>query len=82
MNEKEVEKKLKKVISEVFTSPGDKSSDLERDRSEYENWDSLAHMQLVSEIESSFDISFEMDEIAEIVKASDFLILIQTKLKK
>lgn len=29
----------------------------------FEKWDSLKHLQLVSELEDSFDIEFEMDDI-------------------
>lgn len=30
-----------------------------------ENWDSVGHMTLISELEDAFDISFETDDIVE-----------------
>ena len=52
----------------------------EMDRSEFENWDSLSHMQLISEIENAFSLSFEMDEVVEINKPEDLVRLVEKKI--
>lgn len=31
-----------------------------------ENWDSVGHMSLIAELESEFDIMFEMDDIIDL----------------
>lgn len=69
--------KLEKIFLDIFQDI--KNFDFDKDRSEFENWDSLNHMQLVSEIESQFKINFEMDEISEINKPQDLLDLINKK---
>lgn len=75
----EIEKNFKKIFLTVFQNIDSGNFDFGKDRSEFENWDSLTHMQLVSEIESAFNVSFEMDEIAVINKPQDFITLIQKK---
>lgn len=77
---KEVEKKLKKIFSKIFPNLVD--VDLKKDRNSFENWDSLNHLQLVSEIETSFGINLEISEIAGIEKGADFIPLILLKSKK
>jgi len=71
-----MEDKLKEIFLKVF--PNDEF-DLNKDRSQFENWDSLAHLQLTSDIESSFNIKFEMDDIVDIQKPKDLLDLIEKK---
>jgi acyl carrier protein len=36
-------------------------------------WDSLNHLNLILELESEFDVSFDPDEIAEIKSAKDIV---------
>ncbi len=71
--------KLVELFSNVFPSLTKDSFNLDQDRTTFENWDSLSHMQLVSEIEQSFNVSFEMEEIVDISKPADFLALITKK---
>lgn len=45
-----------------------------------ERWDSLHHLTLVSEIEDSFDIDLEPEEIAEMTDFSRVVEMVKSKL--
>ena len=45
-----------------------------------ENWNSLRHLNLVSELEDEFDVEFEPEEIAEMISVGKILETIQSKL--
>ena len=54
----------KSILNKEFTSD------------KVENWDSLAHLQLVAELEETFDIMFDTDDIFELTsydKGKDIL---------
>jgi len=40
---------------------------------DYEEWDSLAHINIVTQIEADFDISFTLDEIEEFYSVKNIL---------
>jgi acyl carrier protein len=40
-------------------------------REDFEEWDSMAHLVLVSDIEQEFDIIFSDDEVTSIITISD-----------
>lgn len=79
MKKEEIEKKVTAVFLESFDYLDKKTFTLEKDRNEFEDWDSLSHMQLVSSIEEQFDVSFDMDEVVDIQKPADFVSLIAKK---
>jgi acyl carrier protein len=56
--------KLMKALSEVLDVPVDLIND-DSDQDSLPNWDSLAMVNLIMELETLFDISFEILEIAE-----------------
>lgn len=78
---KSPEEKIKKIFAKTFPNLKIDKFNIDTPREKFENWDSLTHLQLVSEIEGSFKINFDIDEIAEIEKPSDFLKLIKNKTK-
>ena len=45
-----------------------------------ENWDSMGQLNLVVELESEFDVSFEPDEINQMKSFSDIISVLKTKL--
>jgi len=67
-----MEKKLLDVISDVLGIEKTKIF-LETKRTDIEKWDSLAHIQLVAEIEDRFGVSIPIEEVAAIKKISDFM---------
>lgn len=59
-----MEQKIREIMAEVFEVPVDqlKGSFTQHD---IENWDSLHHLNLIVELESAFDVSYEPEEIGE-----------------
>lgn len=45
-----------------------------------ENWNSLRHLNLVSELEEAFDMEFEPEEIADMHSVHSIIEIIQKKL--
>ena len=48
---------------------------------DYDNWDSFAHLNIITFAESKFDITFSLDESIEIKSANDLLNCINSHLK-
>ncbi len=62
--------KLTEIISETFEI--DASKITEKDNIvNYENWDSMTHMILITSIEDMFEIELTNDEIVEMKTVSD-----------
>ena len=72
------EDKIKEIFVKIFPEIVD-DFDLNRDQSDYENWDSFTHVNLVSEIEDQFNVELETDEIVSISSAKSALELIKKK---
>ena len=79
MEESEIREKVKKVFSDVFSI---QDLDFRKKQDDFENWDSLAHMQLVNGIESEFGLQFEMEEIVDIQTPEGFVSLVKKKILK
>ncbi|HOA80929.1 MAG TPA: acyl carrier protein [Defluviitaleaceae bacterium] len=47
--------------------------DLSTNRENIDEWDSLAHLQIISEVEDKFAISIPFEEVSDIKSLSDFL---------
>ena len=48
---------------------------------EIPNWDSMNHVSLISEIESYFDVEFDLDDLIEMNNVASILNALSTKLK-
>jgi len=64
------EEKLKEILVKVLLVDGTKIND-RMSRKDVEEWDSMAHLMLVSEIESEFGIMMSDDDITEIKTVDD-----------
>ena len=62
---------LYEIVSNVFNVPVSQVSD-ESGEGTIEGWDSFNVYVLLDEIESAYDIKFNLDEILEIKKVGDF----------
>ena len=62
---------LYQIVSNVFNVPISQISD-ESGEETIEGWDSFNVYILLDEIESAYDIKFNLDETLEIKKVSDF----------
>ena len=64
------EEKLKEILVKVLLVDGTKIND-RMSRKDVEEWDSMAHLMLVSEIESEFGVMMSDDDITEIETVGD-----------
>jgi acyl carrier protein len=72
-----VNDKLKDILAKVLLKDKNEIGD-GMSRKSVEEWDSMAHLMLVSEIESAFEVALSDDDIMEIQTVGD----IKQKLKK
>lgn len=66
----EFEEKLLEILSKVFLLDKDKITDDLR-RKDFEPWDSMNHLILVTEIENEFEIFFEDEEVVDLWTVGD-----------
>ena len=64
------DKKLKNILAKVLLIDETEISD-EMSRKNVKEWDSMAHLMLVSEIESAFEVTMDDDDIMEIQTVAD-----------
>ena len=48
-------------------------------QNDYENWDSFAHLRIISEIEEKFSIQLDVEDVIYITNAFGFLKIIKNK---
>ena len=75
----DAEDTLAEIISKVLLLDTNELTD-DLKRGDYEPWDSMAHLVLVSEIENKFDIVFEDDEVVDIWTVADIRSLLSKKI--
>jgi acyl carrier protein len=68
---------FRKVLNEASLEITDQLS-----ASDVDNWDSLSHMLLISEIESAFNIKFKLKELNKMKNVGDLISIISTKLEE
>jgi acyl carrier protein len=73
------EDKLLDVLSKVLLLDKEKITDDLR-RKDFEPWDSMAHLVLVSEIENEFEIFFEDEEVVDLWTVGDIKKVLGSKL--
>ena len=64
------EEKLRKILAKVLLLEESEVSD-NLSRKDIEAWDSLAHLMLISEVESAFQVMISDDDIVAINKVDD-----------
>ncbi len=72
-----MEEKTKAIFLNVFPEINELSFDWNKEQNNYENWDSFAHLRIVTEIEEKFGIALEMDDFVYIKSAAGFLKIIK-----
>ncbi len=65
MADGDVEERIKKVFTSVFESVKYEDVVFDGKHEEFDEWDSLTHMNLVSALEEEFGISLSVDDISE-----------------
>ena len=61
MNRQEIFEKLNEIFSDVFDEEITLTPETTAD--DIEDWDSLTHITLISEVEDAFDIKFAMKDV-------------------
>ena len=79
MEDKETLKRINEVISKYLKIPVDKLKD-DISYEEESAWDSVAHLKMISELESLFKIKFEIDEIVSLENVGKIKKLVLKKL--
>ena len=74
-----IDEKLKDILAKVLLINEIEISD-GMSRKSVEEWDSMAHLMLVNEIESAFKVTMDDDEIMDILKYSEMALLRRRKL--
>ena len=78
MKTEEITGKLKSVFEKVLEEK-DITITREMTAQDVEKWDSLRHVQLISEVESAFGIKFKLREIMSMNNVGDLIDLIDIK---
>jgi len=78
MKNEETTGKLKSVFEKVLEE-NDITITREMTAKDIENWDSLRHIQLISEVERAFGIKFKLREVVSMKNVGDLIDLIHAK---
>ncbi len=78
MNKEEITGKLKTVFEKVFQEK-DLTITREMTAEDIEEWDSLRHIQLITEVEMAFGTKFRLREVLSMKNVGDLIDLIHTK---
>lgn len=79
MNEIIVLEQLNEILIDILDREDIKIS-IDSRIEDYDEWDSLAHINIVTQIESDFNIKFTLDEIEEFYSVKNILNLIIKKM--
>ena len=71
---------LTKIFRDVFADSSIEIND-EMSSRDVENWDSLAHLLMLKQVESEFKITFKIREMATIQNVGDLIKVIEEKLE-
>lgn len=71
-----MEEKVLEILKEVLE---DENVNIETSQENNSIWDSLRHLNLIVELESEFDVSFEPEEIAEMTSAHKIIEVLSSK---
>ena len=70
--------KLREVMAEIFKIPADSVTDT-LTMEDVEKWNSLSHLELVLELQDQFGVSFEPEEIIDLVSVAKIKELLGNK---
>ena len=74
MTKQEIFEKLNEVFSDVFDE--DITVTADTTAADIEDWDSLTHITLISEVEDTFDIKFSMKEVLNMKNVGEMVDII------
>jgi len=68
-----LEDNIKTIFLDTFPNMKENEFDLDKRQEEYENWDSFAHLNLITMAESKFGINLSVDDATSIISARNLL---------
>ena len=71
-----MEEKVIDILKEVFEC---ENIDSTCSQANCDAWDSLRHLNIIVELESEFDVTFEPDEIASMKSFKDIMVILNRK---
>tara|TARA_B100001287_G_scaffold276708_1_gene288856 strand:- start:5140 stop:5379 length:240 start_codon:yes stop_codon:yes gene_type:complete len=79
MHNSEIFKKIKMIFSDILRCD---EADINENSSadEIDQWDSLAHIKLILEIERQFDIKFSLGELQNLKNIKGLISLVESKI--
>ena len=80
MNEEDIKKGVKEAFFRTFPNLKDEEFGFDKTAEDFEEWDSLSHMTLISELEKEFSTSMEIDEISEMDSVRNVVEVLKKKL--
>jgi len=75
-----IEDDIQTIFLETFPDMKKDEYNLDKKQEEYDNWDSFAHLNLITMTESKFDITISIDETTSIISARDLLDCVKSHL--
>ena len=73
MTNNNLEDNIKTIFLDTFPNMKENEFDLDKRQEEYENWDSFAHLNLITMAESKFGINLSVDDATSIISARNLL---------
>ena len=73
MTSNNLEDDVKAIFLDTFPDMKEDEFDLDKKQEEYENWDSFAHLNLITMAESKFGINLSIDDATSIISARNLL---------
>lgn len=80
-NTSEVSDKIFKILSRILKIPLNKI-DNNFEMNKVSQWDSVAHLDIISTFEDEFNIQFDASEISKLINLKNINKIIQQKIKK
>ncbi len=79
MEQNQIYSTLQEIFNTIFK---EKSTSITAETSakDIENWDSMTHLTLITEIESRFSIEFKLKELMNMNNVGDMVHIIQSKI--
>lgn len=75
----DVEGKIKEIFFDVFTNLNDENFGFNIKQEDYLNWDSFAHLELMTGTELKFNIKISPEDALSIRTAQDLLELVKSR---
>ena len=73
----EIETEIKKIFFEIFPELNESNFDWKKSQRDYDDWDSFSQLNLLTLVESKFNIAISDNESNSIQSAEDLLNLVK-----